>query len=144
MRGQDREECLFPSQGKNLDTQDSATGHCSKEGSAKKTKGPLSAPVKKETSAFAAVSADKKKENDNKKPIPERGKRIPKCAICQQAHWNDECRTLDTVEKRKAQVREQKLCFKCLREGHSVKKCRIQKMTCCHCKGDHNRALCTK
>ena len=83
-----------------LDIQDNATEHCLQAESPKKAKGPPHAPVQKETSAIAAVSADEKKETDDKKPIPERGKRISKRAFCQQDHWNDQCRTFDTVEKR--------------------------------------------
>ena len=86
-------------------------------------------PAYKPTSAFSAVE---KKGKD---------RQLPPCAFCGKNHWNDDCSKYDSYEKRIEQARVQKLCFKCLKKGHTSQAC-IKKPRCFHCKGVHNTALC--
>ena len=67
----------------------------------------------------------------------------PKCFFCGKEHWSDECRTYDTLEKRKEKAKG--ACFNCLGSTHRVKDCRSAKQ-CYYCKQarNHHRSLCPK
>lgn len=69
--------------------------------------------------------------------------RTPSCALCQQAHWTDNCVTYPTVKDRVSKAKDMKLCFKCLRANHQSTDCK-RKGSCYHCKGPHNSAFCKK
>ena len=58
---------------------------------------------------------------------------------------SDKCDTVTDISSRKAKIKEENRCFRCLRNGHISKTCR-QKIYCYRCKerNSHNTALCTK
>ncbi|KAI1699592.1 hypothetical protein Ddc_18494 [Ditylenchus destructor] len=73
-----------------------------------------------------------------KPPVPQRP-----CSFCQEkGHWTDECHKYPDYQTRVDRNRELHQCFKCLRTGHSSKKCIATLTNCSHCKRRHNSAIC--
>ena len=49
------------------------------------------------------------------------------CAFCGQDHYADKCSVVTNVAARKAIVKEEGRCFKCLRKNHKIDECRSRK-----------------
>ena len=64
------------------------------------------------------------------------------CIFCDGEHFQNQCKKYSTVEAREKRLFEKKCCFRCLKPGHIIKDCRLQKKPCRHCKKMHNQALC--
>ena len=69
--------------------------------------------------------------------------RIPRnCLYCQGSQFTDLCRELTKLkfDQRQSFVRENMLCFGCLRKGHRYGSC-FRKLTCSLCKRQHPSAM---
>ena len=67
-----------------------------------------------------------------------------KCSFSKQNHFLDRCTVVTDLNKRKEVVRKNRLCFKCLYSGHSIKSCQ-KKRKCFSCKSqNHHTAICEK
>ncbi|XP_038116922.1 uncharacterized protein LOC119769091 [Culex quinquefasciatus] len=66
----------------------------------------------------------------------------PKCDFCNERHLTFKCAAFHslTVCQRMEKVREQCVCFNCLRAGHGAKKCR-RKSSCGKCQRRHHTLL---
>ena len=65
------------------------------------------------------------------------------CLYCSGGHFSHECTKYKTVNARKDSVMSLKLCFNCLKPGHSSKTCRSSR-TCRTCRLHHHSSLCIK
>ena len=65
------------------------------------------------------------------------------CSYCSGSHFSRECTKYKTVNARKDRVMSLKLCFNCLKPGHSSKTCRSIR-TSCTCGLHHHSSLCIK
>ena len=65
------------------------------------------------------------------------------CSYCSGSHFSHKCTKYKTVNARKDRVMSLKLCFNCLKPGHSSKPCRSTK-TCRTCRLHHYSSLCIK
>ena len=65
------------------------------------------------------------------------------CSYCCGGHFSHECTKYKTVNARKDRVMSLKLCFNCLKPGHSSKTCRSTR-TCRTCGLHHHSLLCIK
>ena len=92
---------------------------------------------------------------------PQKGNRTPKfsnnkdaassekgsnlrCIFCNGHNFSDSCKKVLRFADRRDIVAKKKLCFKCLREGHSARNCTRNK-ACCYCSGvSHHPAICKK
>ena len=63
------------------------------------------------------------------------------CSYCSGGHFSHECTKYKTVNARKDRVMSLKLCFNCLKPGHSSKTCRSTR-TCRTCGFHHHSSLC--
>ena len=66
------------------------------------------------------------------------------CTYCKKEHMLHQCDSFKelTVEKREEFVKENSLCFNCLKEGHSVRFCTLR-LRCRECRSRHNTLLHT-
>ena len=65
------------------------------------------------------------------------------CSYCSGSHFSHECTKYKTVNARKDRVMSLKLCFNCLKPGHSSKTCHSRRT--CHTWGLHHQSsLCIK
>ena len=65
------------------------------------------------------------------------------CSYCSGGHFSHECTKYKTVNARKDRDRSLKLCFNCLKPGHSSKTCHSTR-TCHTCGLHHHSSLCIK
>ena len=65
------------------------------------------------------------------------------CSYCSGGHFSHKCTKYKTVNARKNRVISLKLCFNCLKPGHSSKTCHSTR-TCCKCGLHHHSSLCIK
>ena len=65
------------------------------------------------------------------------------CSYCSGGHFSHDCTKYKTVNARKDRVMSLKLCFNCLKPGHSSKTCRNTR-TCRTCELHHHSSLCIK
>nr|XP_012227877.1 PREDICTED: uncharacterized protein LOC105675368 [Linepithema humile] len=67
---------------------------------------------------------------------------VMKCTCCSGSHHLSKCEDFlrKSVVQRHALVRQNKLCFNCLRSGHFTHKC-ISKYRCSHCRRTHHSLL---
>lgn len=79
------------------------------------------------------------KSRERREPESKRAK--PTCIFCGNGHFNDECRSVETIPDRKKKLEGR--CYNCFAKGHKMADCRSH-MQCRHCGkfGEHNRALC--
>nr|CAA82797.1 gag protein [Ascaris lumbricoides] len=64
------------------------------------------------------------------------------CAFFGESHWNRDCPSYSTTEKRIQRVNKLQLCTKCLKRGHSLQDCKaMQHCYYCHNR-NHNSLLC--
>ena len=71
------------------------------------------------------------------------GKFQPKCAFCFSPHKSEDCRKINSMDKksRKEKLKQSKACFVCLKIGkHVAKECHSGK--CQQCGGKHNVLIC--
>ena len=66
-----------------------------------------------------------------------------RCSYCSSGHFSHECIKYKTVNARKDRVMSLRLCFNCLKPGHSSKVCRSSR-TCRTCGLHHHSSLCIK
>ena len=101
--------------------------------SAKSTNSSKNTSAGRSTAEVLAVNSKAKSNN------------FPACAFCNGAHYSDKCKQCSTLDERKARASELRLCFVCLKEGHTFRNCRDAKL-CFYCKrtGHHDRALCPR
>lgn len=71
-----------------------------------------------------------------------RSKTAPTCSLCQKPYRNNECPQFKTRDSRMEILRELKLCFTCLRNGHHAKACRNKLRPCFKCQGKQQTAIC--
>ena len=65
------------------------------------------------------------------------------CVFCDKSnHASFRCLKVSNPISRKEIVREKRLCFLCLKNGHSAKNCEL-KYSCNKCGGKHNISICT-
>ena len=64
------------------------------------------------------------------------------CKFCNKENWLHECYSFKELkcEKRQEFVKENRLCFNCLREGHSSRYCSLR-LRCKECNRRHNTVL---
>ena len=65
------------------------------------------------------------------------------CSYCSGGYFSHECTKYKTVNARKDRVMSLKLCFNCLKPGHSSKTCRSSR-TCRTCGLHHHSSVCIK
>ena len=65
------------------------------------------------------------------------------CNYCKGDHRASDCTKYETLNARRDRVIAQRLCFSCLRVGHSSKNCKSTK-TCCICNLHHHTSLCNQ
>ena len=65
------------------------------------------------------------------------------CSYCSGGHFSHKCTKCKTVNARKDRVMSLKLCFNCLKPGHSSKTCHSAR-TCHTCGLHHHSSLCIK
>jgi len=64
------------------------------------------------------------------------------CVYCGDRHYPEQCKKVVNVKDRKDIIRQQRRCFRCLGDDHSVRECKVDK-PCYHCeRTDHHRSLC--
>ena len=63
------------------------------------------------------------------------------CVFCDKNHKPQHCRIVTNLDARKLILKDKNRCFKCLRTGHSSKKCRSQ-IKCYNCDEHHHLAMC--
>lgn len=92
-------------------------------------------------SSSGSPSAQRKKSAEQKSKGNFTHDRTP-CIRCQGNHALTRCDTFKTmtVKERKLFAQQKKLCFNCLREGHSADKCSSQN-ACLVCKAKHSAFL---
>ena len=66
-----------------------------------------------------------------------------KCVFGLGQHWSDKCNVITNTKTRKIYLKNHKICFNCLREGHLSNK-RLKTKGFYYCKGIHNSAICNK
>ena len=64
------------------------------------------------------------------------------CVFCGGKHKHQSCTIVTDVESRKDILWDKNKCFKCLRSGHSAKRCRSN-ISCFKCQKHHHVAVCT-
>ena len=65
------------------------------------------------------------------------------CVFCSRNHASRDCRTFDSVDKRRDRIKELGLCFACLQGGHLYYDCR-HKPKCRICDGPHYPMVCRR
>uniref|UniRef100_A0AAF5Q7D4 CCHC-type domain-containing protein n=1 Tax=Wuchereria bancrofti TaxID=6293 RepID=A0AAF5Q7D4_WUCBA len=63
-------------------------------------------------------------------------------AFYNKNHWDNECQTYPSLERRMQRLKENNACLNCLQPGHTTINCKTRKRVCFYCKGHHNTALC--
>ena len=66
-----------------------------------------------------------------------------KCIFCKGEHWSDKCNIVTDPIARKEFLKNNKLCFRCLKKDHLSRNYKRSK-TCFYCKGCHNSAICAE
>ncbi|XP_035914695.1 uncharacterized protein LOC118513244 isoform X1 [Anopheles stephensi] len=88
---------------------------------------------KKESATFLACAAQTPKAASNTCPVCKADHNVAKCTSF---------RSMD-LSQRQTVAKEARLCFSCLRRGHSIRFCRMHGR-CLNCNGRHNTLLCIK
>ena len=82
-------------------------------------------------------------EQPNQQTKQSNQKTNQQCSYCSCSHFSHECTKYKTVNARKDRVMSLKLCFNCLKPGHSSKTCPSTR-TCRMCGLHHHLLLCIK
>lgn len=80
---------------------------------------------------------------NNDKQISSNGKPRPPCMLCEDnSHQLHKCPNFmrKSLEDRRRYVKDNRLCYGCVKQGHSAKECR-HRHTCDECKGRHPTCL---
>ena len=65
------------------------------------------------------------------------------CAFCLGEHRHEDCKRVNSAEKRKELLKKYSRCFNCLKKGHLARNCTV-KVKCNACSRDHHTALCDR
>lgn len=78
----------------------------------------------------------------NDKQLTTKAYVMPLCMLCQDRHWLYTCPDFMNMplEERRAYVKDKKLCYGCLKQGHNAKDCR-RRLMCETCKKSHPSCL---
>lgn len=78
----------------------------------------------------------------NDKQVTTKAHVTPICMLCQDTHGLHTCPDLMNMplEERRVYVKDKRLCYGCLKQGHSAKDCR-RRLTCDTCKKGHPSCL---
>ena len=87
------------------------------------------------------VSSQKMNQQMNQQSNQKNRNSNQECSYCSGSHFTNECTKYKTVNARKDRVMALKLCFNCLKPGHSSKTCRSNR-TCRTCGLHHHSSLC--
>jgi len=94
------------------------------------------------STTLEAVDSQRASVEHEKRETKSRSK--AKCYFCSAQHSSRYCKKYPSFEERKKRVSELKLCFKCLRSGHGIAKCRSSSIECFVCKGPHLAVMCPR
>ena len=89
------------------------------------------------------VSSQQTNQQMNRQTNQQNRNSNQECSYCSGSHFTNECRKYKTVNARKDRVMALKLCFNCLKPGHSSKTCHSDR-TCRTCGLHHHSSLCIK
>ncbi|KAI2807114.1 hypothetical protein BLOT_009076 [Blomia tropicalis] len=64
-----------------------------------------------------------------------------RCSICSEDHDARECQAGKSEEEIKTIIREKRLCFRCLKPGHSGRNCSVPRSRCMVCSATHPTVL---
>jgi hypothetical protein len=69
--------------------------------------------------------------------------KTPPCVFCEGSHYHDECAKVTDLNQRTVAIRKSGRCFNCLRLGHTVSYCTVEKK-CFYCSkvGAHHSSIC--
>lgn len=86
--------------------------------------------------SFSTKTNDSSNQNDNSKSFE------PKCFLCDQMHNIDDCQSFlgQSLDERKIFIKENGLCYGCLKHGHRARTCRNRRK-CKICKRNHPTSL---
>ena len=87
------------------------------------------------------VSSQQTNQQKNRQSNQQNQSSNQKCSYCSCSHFTNECTKYKTVNARKDRVMALKLCFNCLKPGHSSKTCRSNR-TCRTYGLHHHYSLC--
>ena len=65
------------------------------------------------------------------------------CAYCSQNHSSSKCLKITDPIARKELLRQNRMCFICLKQGHTANRC-LKKYNCFKCSGKHHISICYK
>ena len=105
--------------------------------------------VARESFSFLKNDAERnERKGDNEKPRGSVaslniGGQPSKCAFCRNiGHYSDKCTKVTDMQARLQVIKDNRLCFKCLKTGHPIRRCK-SKMSCHNCKSfSHHTAIC--
>ena len=63
------------------------------------------------------------------------------CVYCKGEHYSASCDIVKDARERKDILRQNDRCFNCIRKGHQVKDCTVNK-NCRHCNKRHHQSIC--
>ena len=89
------------------------------------------------------VSSQQTNQQTNRQPNQQNRNSNQECSYCSGSHFTNECTKYKTVNARKDRVMALRLCFNCLKPGHSSKTCSSNR-TCRTCGLHHHSSLCIK
>ena len=69
--------------------------------------------------------------------------RVTECVYCKGSHKAFECTNVSSVAERKSILQNQKRCFNCTRNNHTLRECKSRNL-CYHCKGKHHSSICPR
>lgn len=64
------------------------------------------------------------------------------CTYCKSPHASELCTQIASIDKRRKILMDEKRCFRCLRQGHTVRECNDTR-TCRSCSGKHHVSICS-
>lgn len=100
--------------------------------------GPL--PVTSSTEALFIGVQNKRPRTRNQENQRNTKKPKNECAFCSKSHYSDKCTVYNSVEERRARMKDH--CYKCLNKGHFLKDCK-RILNCYFCESSkHHGALC--
>ena len=96
---------------------------------------------KLEQASLALVSQTNVKSVEDESSHPKQKGGQFSCSYCSGDHRSVDCTKYKTINARKDHIIAQRLCFNCLRVGHSTKSCKTNR-TCHICHQHHHTSLC--
>ena len=97
-----------------------------------------------DSSSTMTLPSDHKGVNQRRDKFRKKGKEL--CVFCGKGgHQPSACRSVVSVETRKAIVRKERRCYICLIQNHTAEKCsKRSSNSCSKCNGKHHDALCDR